>query len=352
MYAVILAGGSGTRFWPLSRKHRPKQLLSLFGDRPMVAETVHRFEGLVPLEQTLVVTSEGLASSITDALPELPAANVLAEPVGRNTAPCIGLAALALLDRTGDPSTVMGVFPADHFIRDRRRFQDAVRRAVAAAESGAIVALGIEPTRPETGYGYIRHEALDDDGTARVESFVEKPTREVAMRYLHDGSYLWNAGIFVFRIDTILAEFARQMPKLRAQLDEAAAALRDGDEARLAEVYGAIEGESIDYGIMEGAEHLRVVAAPFGWSDVGAWDALPDVTETDTRGNVAIGDVISRDCNECVLMGHDRRVLAAVGLERIVVVDTEDALLVAHKDRVQEVRAIVEALRGRANGPT
>lgn len=352
MYVVIMAGGAGTRFWPLSRRHRPKQLLSLFGDRPMIAETVARFEGFVPLERILVVTSEALLDAIREAVPELPTANLLAEPVGRNTAPCIGLAAMEVLRRTQDPSQVVAVFPADHYIRDPRRFLDAVAQAGAAATAGAIVTLGVEPTRPETGYGYIHHGEIEADGTARVDAFVEKPNRDTALRYLRDGRYVWNAGIFAFRIDTLLAEFARQLPALRAQLDEVAAALDAGDEVALRTVFESIEPVSIDYGIMEGATTMRVVPTYFGWSDVGAWDALSEVAETDDHGNVAIGDVVAIDCLDCVLVGHDRRVLAAVGLSRVVVVDSEDAVLVAPRDRVQEVRAIVDSLKNRAGNLT
>lgn len=313
----------------------------------MITETVRRFTGLVPLEQILIVTSEALAEAVAEAVPDLPRENILLEPVGRNTAPCIGLAAVTVRDRIGRTDEVLGVFPADHFIRDVSAFHDAVRTAVTEAESGAIVTLGIEPTKPETGYGYIRAGETLGGGVRHADAFVEKPTLDRALEYLTDGNYLWNSGMFAFRIDTILGEFERQLPELAAQLEELAPAVQQGDEERIAAVYDAITAVSIDYGVMESADNVRVLPVSFGWSDVGHWDALPSVAETDGQGNVTMGDVVAVDCHDSVLMGHDDRVLAAVGLDHIVVVDTEDAILVAVRDRVQEVRAIVDALKNR-----
>lgn len=347
MYVVIMAGGSGTRFWPLSRRHRPKQLLSLFGERPMVAETVERFTSFVPLEKILIVTSEQLAGAIREAVPNLPADNVLCEPFGKNTAPCIGLAAAAVRARGADNAEVIGVFPADHFIRDVEGFQNLVRLAARVAEEGPIVTIGVEPTKPETGYGYILRGEKREDGSAAVVEFVEKPARETALRYVRDGRYLWNAGMFFFRLDTIEAEIVRQLPALGAQLGALARAVADHDSAALAASWEHVESVSIDYGVMEKADAVRVVPATFGWSDVGAWDALPEVADVDESGNVTMGDVVAIDCEGCVLVGHDRRVLAAVGLKGLVVVDSEDALLVAPRDRAQEVRSIVESLRHR-----
>jgi mannose-1-phosphate guanylyltransferase len=346
MHVVIMAGGAGTRFWPLSRRRRPKQLLTLFGDQPMIAQTVSRFDGLVPPEKILIVTNESLADAVLEAVPQIPRENVLLEPVGRNTAPCIGMAAVAVRERTGDTSEVLAVFPADHFIRDEESFRSAVSLAVEQAERGAIVTLGIEPTKPETGYGYIRCGVPVAPDVKVADAFVEKPDRDTALRYLTDGNYLWNSGMFCFRIDTILVEFERQLPDMSQKL-EALAPTIGTDAEQFAEIFASIEPVSIDYGVMEGAANVHVVPVSFGWSDVGHWDALPSVAETDDSGNVAIGDVITIDCRDSVLIGHDDRVLAAVGLDRIVVVDTEDAVLVAPRDRVQEVRAIVDALKMR-----
>ncbi len=347
MHVVIMAGGAGTRFWPLSRRHRPKQLLSLFGDDPMVTQTVRRFDGIVPPENILIVTSCTLAEAIREAVPGIPPENVLTEPMPRNTAPCIGLAAVTIRDRLGRDDEVLAVFPADHFIRDVERFRRSVTSAAEQAVGGAIVTIGIEPTVPETGYGYIRTGDDIGPGILAADAFVEKPDRDTALRYVTNGNYLWNSGMFCFRIDTILEEIRRQLPELGTQLEDLAPAVASGDEAALSDVFLRIAPVSIDYGVMEGARNVQVVPARFGWSDVGHWDALPSVSETDAEGNVCIGDVVAVDCHDSVLVGHDHRVLAAVGLERLVVVDTEDALLVAPRERVQEVREIVDRLKGR-----
>ncbi|MCB9506245.1 MAG: NTP transferase domain-containing protein [Myxococcales bacterium] len=350
MHVVIMAGGAGTRFWPLSRRHRPKQLLSLFGETPMITQTVARFEGMVPVDHIWIVTNDALGDAIAEAVPGVPRENILTEPVARNTAPCIGLAAAAIRARTGRGDEVMAVFPADHFIRDRAAFQAAVAHAVREAESGAIVTLGIEPTKPETGYGYIRCGDALEDGVMTADAFVEKPDAETALAYLTDGHYLWNSGMFAFRVDAILDELDRQLPTLGAQVRAMEPLLAAGDDAALTALFEEIQPVSIDYGVMEGARNVRVVPVRFGWSDVGHWDALPQVADTDDSGNVLMGDVVAVDCRESVLMGNDARVLAAVGLDRLVVVDTVDAVLVAPRDRVQEVRAIVEALKGRDGG--
>ena len=350
-HVVILAGGSGVRFWPLSRRERPKQLLSLFGDKPLVAETVERFAGRVPWENVWVVTTEGLRASIEEALPALARDQVLAEPSARNTAPSIAFAAEVIRRRRGHADAVLGVFPADHFLRDLDAFREAMEIAVARAAGGDIVTIGIEATQPETGYGYIQADALDEDGSAAVRSFVEKPSREKALSFLREGSYTWNSGMFFFRIDRLQEELARQMPALSQRLDAAVDAWEAGEEGA-AEAYAALPATSFDVGVMEGARGVRVVPGRFGWSDVGHWDALPQVHETDASGNVVMGDVVAIDCSDSVLVGHDSRVLAAVGLQRLVVVDTEDALLVAPRERAQEVRRVVDALRARQHGAT
>lgn len=353
MYVVIMAGGVGSRFWPMSRRKRPKQLLPLFGDEPMIAQTVRRFRGLVPVENVLVVTSITLAKAIQEAVPELPAENILFEPMGRNTAPCIGMAVKDIERREGSADSVIGVFPADHYIRNEELFRATVSRAAKrAGEERAIVTLGIEPTHPETGYGYIRHGALNDMGVAGVEAFVEKPDRETALRYLAEGNYLWNAGIFVFRGDVMLEEMEQQLPALFGCLGPLDSARAAGDTTKIRDIFSRIQPVSIDYGVMEGARSVAVIPAPFGWSDVGHWDALPAVAETDAQGNVVEGDVVAIDCRDSVLMGADERVLAAVGLDHVIVVDTHDAVLVAPRSRAQDVRKIVDSLKKRSGGLT
>lgn len=348
MHVVIMAGGSGTRFWPLSRRDRPKQLLSLGGDRPLVAETLARFEGWVERDHQWVVTAEGLRDVMAEALPSLLPAQMLLEPVPRNTAPCIALAAATILRRTRNRDAVLGVFPSDHFIRDVGTFRAQVAKASEVAATGGIVVIGIPPTHPETGYGYIRHGEPDAEGVAVVEAFVEKPDRERALQFLADGTHLWNAGMFFATAGTLLDAFEEHMPSLFSALDAVVDAQESGSED-FATRFAGLPSESFDFGVLERARHVRVLPAAFGWSDVGHWDALPEVHSTDAEGNVTLGDVVAIDCRDSVLIGHDRRVLAAVGLDRLVVVDSEDALLVAPRARAQEVRRIVDALRARRN---
>lgn len=351
MHAVVIAGGSGTRFWPMSRAHRPKQLLAIFGDRPMIAETFGRLEGLVDCGHWWVVTHGGLVDAIAAAVPTLPAENLLTEPEARNTAPAIALAAAVIGRRHGDDA-VLGVLPADHYIRDVAGFRAAMARAAEVARGGRIVTLGIEPTRPETGYGYIRCGVGESDGVFDVEAFVEKPDRARALAYLADGRHLWNAGMFFFCVGTLREELERHLPALASRFDSLGEAHEAGDVEGLAALYGALEDLSFDHGVLERSDRVAVLPVSFGWSDVGHWDALPDVRETDSAGNVRLGDVVALDCEQSVLVGHDRRVLAAVGLRDMVVVDSEDALLVAPRDRVQEVRAIVERLKNRRQALT
>lgn len=346
MHVVIMAGGLGTRFWPLSRHHRPKQLLSLGGERPLVAETLARFEGWTEVSRRWVVSSEGLSDLMAEALPTLPAEQMILEPTPRNTAPSIALAAALIAKRMGSRDECLGVFPSDHFIRGDKEFQSQVEQAGRVAADGGIVVIGIPPTHPETGYGYIKHEASDSEGVAAVEAFVEKPDKSRALEFLADGTYLWNAGMFFATAGTLLDAFAEHMPELYEKLDAAVEAYEAG-APEFAELFAALPAESFDYGVLERATEVKVLRAAFTWSDVGHWDALPSVLDTDDSGNVTLGDVLAIDCTDSVLIGHDKRLLAAVGLEQLVVVDSEDALLVAPRERAQEVRDVVNRLKGR-----
>ncbi|MFT4704441.1 MAG: mannose-1-phosphate guanylyltransferase [Bradymonadia bacterium] len=350
MYVVIMAGGVGARFWPMSRAHRPKQLLPLFSDKPMIAETVQRFLGWVPAENILVVTSASLVDAIAECVPELPRENLIAEPMGRNTAPCIALALAAIEARSGGADSVdevVSVFPADHFIANQAAFEATVQAAADNAEPGAIVTIGITPTSPATGYGYIQTGEQMASGGMAVKRFVEKPDRETALGYLQSGEYVWNAGMFVFRASAMRGELKRQLPAMEQAIAPLCAALKSNDADALSSTFGALDRVSIDYGVMEGASDVRVVPATFGWSDVGHWDALPEVSEQDADGNVIQGDVVALSCKNSVMLSTGGRVVAGVGLENMVVVDTEDAVLVAPRHRVQEVRGIVDALKPR-----
>ena len=347
---MIMAGGSGTRFWPLSRRTRPKQLLRLFGERTMIAETVARFDSLTSPEQILIITADHLVAAIADEL-ELPGTNIVGEPSARNTAPAVGLAAIMAVARSGNPEELVCVFPADHFINNTEAFRRAVVVAAERARSGAIVTMGVSPTHPETGYGYI--EAGDRDGAfCEVRSFREKPDADSARTYLSSGDFYWNAGMFFFRADVMLAEIRRQIPPLATALDTINHIADDptSDAILFTQTWATLDPVSIDYGVMEGAERVEVMPVQFGWSDVGHWDALPEVVDCDVDGNHTTGDVITLDCNDSIICNETGGVVAALGVEGLVIVQTADATLVLPRDRAQEVRRIVDMLNKRANG--
>lgn len=349
LYPVVMAGGSGTRFWPLSRKARPKQFLALATDRPLLVETVKRLDGLATPGRTYVVCGPVHARAVRRLLPRLPAPNVLVEPVARNTAPAIGLATLHV--RARDPDGVLAVLPSDHHVADVRGFRAVLGRAAEVARSGALVTIGIEPTRPETGYGYIRVGEQLPGGAARVRAFVEKPDAATAERYLASGEYLWNGGIFVFTARAMLDAIRKHMPELAAVLDRIAPTLgtsRYG--AALKKHFPTAKAVSIDYGVMEKAAEIAVVPGAFGWSDVGSFAALPEVRPADAAGNVVVGKgAVLVDSAGCVVVGSGRP-LGLVGLKDMVVVDSGDAVLVVPRDRSQDVRAVVQSLKARGLG--
>ncbi len=355
IYPVIMAGGSGTRFWPLSRRSRPKQFLALAGDGPLLASTVGRLPPLAKPRDTFVVCGPQHAAAARRLVPALPRENFIIEPCARNTAPCVGLAALHVAAR--DPRGVMAMLPADHHIARPEAFREALTAAGQLAQAGSIATIGIRPSRPETGYGYLKlgprlaARAGKKRLTAhKVERFVEKPDVVTAARYLADGSYLWNSGIFVFRADVILEEIGRAMPVLGEQLEAIRRALGTPSYPRtLKRVFPDCPSISIDYGVMEKSQRIAVVPADFGWSDVGSFAALPDVRPTDHLGNVAEGDALVIDGRNNVVLAGKARPVAVIGLDDVVVVDAGDAVLVCRRDRAQDVRKAVEELgrRGR-----
>jgi len=349
LYPVVMAGGSGTRFWPLSRKARPKQFLALATDRPLIVETMNRLKGLSTPGRSYVVCGPVHARAVRRLLPRLPAANMLVEPIARNTAPAIGLATLHVQAR--DPDGVLAVLPSDHHVADVPGFQAVLRRAAEVARSGALVTIGIKPTRPETGYGYIRVGEALDGGAARVKAFVEKPDAETAAGYLASGEYLWNGGIFVFTARAMREAIFQHMPELAAVLERIAPALGTSRyAAALKKHFPAAPAVSIDYGVMEKANQIAVVPGDFGWSDVGSFAALPEVRPADEAGNVVVGKgAVLVDSAGCVVVGSGRP-LGLVGLRDMVVVDAGDAVLVVPRDRSQDVRAVVQSLRSRGLG--
>ena len=358
---VILSGGAGTRLWPLSRELYPKQLLALTGERTMLQQTALRLEGL-SAGAPVVVCNEAHRFLVAEQLRQIqiePRALVL-EPFGRNTAPAIALAAYAALksaaasmagDSGADP--VLLVLPADHVIRDVPAFQKAVRVALPAAEQGKLVTFGIVPSSPETGYGYIQRAALGDadkatGGVHGIARFVEKPSAEKAAQFLKSGDYYWNSGMFMFRAHRYLQELARFAPEIAKVCESAAAAAKnDLDFTRVdAKLFETCPSDSIDYAVMERTADGLVVPLDAGWSDVGSWAALHEASESDGRGNVSRGDVIAEDSNGCYLYSESRLV-AVVGLEDHVVIETKDAVLVAPKERVQDVKKLVFRLKER-----
>ena len=339
---VLLSGGTGTRLWPLSREAYPKQFLPLAGDETMVQATWRRVAPLAGAEP-IVVANEEHRFLVAEQLRQIgaPTPAIVLEPVGRNTAPAIAAAALQALAKGDDP--LLLVLPSDHVVRDEAAFREAVTAACGAAEAGALVTFGIVPDAPETGFGYIHAEA--GDGVRRVLRFVEKPDASTAQSYLDAGGYYWNSGMFLFRASRYLEELGKFQPDIVASVSAAfAAAKRDGDFIRLdKDAFAASPSDSIDYAVMEKTGDAKVLPVDIGWNDVGSWSALWEVAERDDDGNAHRGDVIAVDSRNTY--AYAQRLVALVGLDDVVVVETDDAVLVAHKDRVQEVKQVVAQLK-------
>ncbi len=340
-YAVIMAGGAGTRFWPLSRARLPKQFLPLRGRRSMLVEAVARLRGVVPSAAVLVVAPPALAALVRLQLPALPRRNLLIEPRARGTAACLALAAAQIAQ--SDPQALMTVLTADHAIRDLGAFRACLQRAFAVAEDGWLVTFGIPPTAAETGYGYMRLGAWLDrrlPRVRRVDRFVEKPDRQTARRFLARGGYQWNSGMFTWRVDAFNAAVARHAPRT-ARVAQALAQPRGRAAARRA--YARLPNIPVDIAILERADRLATVEATFDWSDVGTWAAMPMLWGADAAGNACRGRALLLDCRDTIVRA-DRRLVAVLGSRGLVVVDTPDALLVCPRDRAQDVRRVVEAL--------
>ncbi len=347
-YVVIMAGGSGERFWPLSRMQRPKQLLALTSDRMMIEEAIDRIAPIVPPERILIITSGVLQQPIIDALPGLPPENVIAEPAKRNTAPCLALACSVIEAREGGDS-LMAVLTADHFIGDVEAFRRDVQVALSYAENNdALLTLGIPPTRPETGYGYIRMtERVAPSKVTTVVEFREKPTMDVAMQYLRSGEYVWNSGMFFWRTHALADAMQANLPEVGSRINEMTSAISTEDPAALESAFAMMPDISIDYGVMERAPNVFVVPASFPWDDVGSWDSLDRMQPRDEHGNVMQGAVTAVDTHNSVIVNaHDSaHVVTGVGLDDMVIVVTNDATMVCTKERAQDVKLIVKTLR-------
>jgi mannose-1-phosphate guanylyltransferase len=353
VHALILAGGAGTRFWPASRSLRPKQLLPLVGHDPLILQTAQRVLPLVGWDHLHVATGKHLVEQTAAVLPELQLSNTLVEPVPRNTAPCIGWAA-ARIART-DPDAVLMVLPSDHHVRDVPGFIRAIEVAVAKAASGTITTIGIKPTHPETGYGYIEvdGETAGQD-VCIAKRFVEKPNRERAEEFVAGGRHLWNAGMFFFRVQDMLAAIRQHLPALAEGLDAIDAAAHDGEEdAAVERIFGTLPSISIDHGVMDHLAEFAVVPGDFGWSDVGSFQSAWELADKDERGNVAPAHAVLVDAQRNLVMDLRAeeaplgRVIALVGVEDLVVVETSDAVLVVPRARAQDVKDVVAALKAR-----
>jgi mannose-1-phosphate guanylyltransferase len=349
-YAVIMAGGSGTRFWPLSRNARPKQLVHIVGDTTMIQATVARLQPLIPAERVLVITTAALAEETRRQLPMLRPDHVIAEPVGRDTAACVCLAALVVEKMA--PGATMILLPADQVIKPADQFQKALAAGIEVARAGNLVTYGITPRFPATGYGYIKLAGRQPDVNGvtvnKVLGFVEKPDEGTAKKYLAEGGYRWNSGIFTWRTDVVLDELATHCTWLTDALAPVGAAWGTPDFNRvLNEVYQPLKRISIDYALMEKAANICVVTADFQWDDVGSWDSLYDHLPKDAQGVINRGDIVALDCKDSLIMSDTQQVVAAIGLSNLSVVVTRDAILIVPKGRSQQVKQVVDALKAK-----
>lgn len=344
--ALIMAGGKGERFWPRSRVNLPKQFLSLTDDgKTMIQLTVERISPLVDIKDVYIATNANYRELVKEQLPGLPEENILCEPIGRNTAPCIGLGAVHVAKKYDD--AVMIVLPSDHLIKHNDIFKETFEQACQMAEKGAnLVTVGITPNYPETGYGYIKYnKTAADFGSYPVENFVEKPDLETAKAYLSEGTYLWNSGMFVWKVSTILECFNKYMNSTYNGLLKIKDSIGTADYQKVLEAeFPELESQSVDYGIMEKASDIYTFAGSFGWDDVGSWLAVGRIKENDSEGNVVNGNVVTVNTKNCVIEGADK-LIATVGLRDIIVVDTKDATLISTKENAGEIKQVLAKLR-------
>ena len=344
--ALIMAGGRGERFWPKSRKNMPKQFLSLTDDgKTMIQLTVERISSVVDMEDIYIATNKDYKELVRSQLPGIPEKNILCEPVGRNTAPCIGLGAVHMAKKYDD--AIMLVLPSDHLIKFNKMFLSVLKDSCDVAEKDRnLVTIGITPAYAETGYGYIKFDSHVMEGRAyKVDRFVEKPSLEVAKEYLETEEYLWNSGMFVWKLSSILYNLERFMPETFAGLKRIQASIGTPEEEDvLRKEFAQFQSQSIDYGIMEKAENIYTVPGTFGWDDVGSWLAVERIRKSNEMGNVVSGNIITVGTHNCIIQG-EKKLIAAVGLEDLIIVDTEDATLICAKDSTADIKKVLETLK-------
>ncbi len=345
IYAVIMAGGVGSRFWPRSRAATPKQLLNIFGEESMIQNTVKRLNGLVDEKNVFVITNKIQRDKIIEQLPGVPADNIIAEPFGKNTAPCVALSAVIV--NKMNPDGVILTLPADHLILDEELFKETLSKAADFAyRNDSLVTIGITPTRPETGYGYIQmNEEEVEAGIHKVETFAEKPNYATAKRFVKSGDFFWNSGMFIWRSDAILNELEKHMPDLYNPILEVREAYgTDRFEEVLTNIYGQLKSISIDYGVMEKSNKVYLIKGDFNWNDVGSWEAVYQLSDRDENGNVKIGDVYTENTLGSYIK-NDHKFTAVIGVENVVVIETDDALLIVNRNEAQNVKNVVDYLK-------
>ena len=348
LYAVIMAGGSGTRFWPRSRENRPKQLLNITGSAEggLLKKTIELIKPILPISRIKIVTILSQADAVKSTVPEIPGENIVSEPLGKNTAPAIGISAL-LVERD-DPDAIMIVLPSDHYIEDKERFHQRIMAgAYQASQGDFLVTIGIPPRGPETGYGYIEAgTVIDEDNVIyAVKSFHEKPDINTARHFINQGNFFWNSGIFIARASTMLRETAEHLPHTYRWLMKIRASLgKDEESGAVREAYKEMEAISIDYGVIERSKNVLMLLGDFGWNDVGSWPSAAQYWPSDSDNNAFIGELVNLDSSQCIVYSP-KKLVALVGVEDLIIVEEDDALLICKKGRSQDVKKLVDKLR-------
>ena len=350
---LIMAGGSGTRFWPLSTEDKPKQFLNLVSKKSMIRETIERTVKIIPFEKIFIATNIKYLENIKKEIPEIPDENIILEPIARDTAACIAYAGLII--RNKYPDSIMAVLPSDHLIKKEEEFLHSLENAFKKAEEDHIITLGIKPTYPETGYGYIEYKKSDTDTEiCGVKSFREKPNFETAEKYIEKGNFLWNSGMFIWKTDLIINEIKKYMPSHKAVLEEIEEALTGKDLFGISlsdyvkDIFCKFEKISIDFGVMEKSKLVKVIPIDIGWNDVGSFRSLEEVFPQDKDGNIireeAEGTYYELDSEDNIIINKENKIIATIGLEHFVVVNTGDALLICHKDKTQEIKKMMDKI--------